>query len=112
MRAAAPAERRGRGAAIRNPGCFPSSALLPFQPQARPDSLHAQGTRSPGMPLSVGPQGLSALSGDSVGPTALGKAANPEYSPAPALAAPLPLSPSPSAFKQFLFYVEQAKMMC
>lgn len=62
--------------------------------------------------LFVGPQGLSAVWGDSVGPAALGKAANPEYSPAPVLTAPLSLSPSPSAFKQFLFYVEQAKMMC
>lgn len=69
----------------------------------------ARGARSPRVSLLGRVRQLSA------GPAALQKAANREYSAAPMLPALPCLSAaegSSSAFKQFLLYVEQAKMMC
>lgn len=63
MRAAAPAEQRGRGAAIRSTSCFPSSAPVLLKPRAQPDSVAAQGTRSPGVSLCGSPGSVSRLGG-------------------------------------------------
>lgn len=116
---AAPAKQSGHGAPIRITSCSPSFSLVPFYPLAQPDSADAGaggmlggGLGTPEAPLrGEGPQG----SWDGAGSSRSSKSSKSRIFSCPrASCSPPPPTAegSPSAFKQFLFYVEQAKMLC